>query len=228
MFRFSLHFRRIMRGYADVLCGGRGKSAPPHTVSTMRITFKFDPEKTLQVIAYLLRRSNSGLDKAKLMKLVYLADRATFIARGVPITGDRQYAMKLGPVPSNTLNLIDGELHPINERVYENIQLNNVRVTLSHDPGDNLLSAEEKAALDDVWRKHGHKPTIPLCRETHALPEYKETYVEDTSTLIPYETIARHSGNPARFRRGRPVISPETAAKMSPPFPPEKNLARKS
>nr|MBA3754029.1 SocA family protein [Nitrospira sp.] len=159
-----------------------------------------------------------------LMKLVYLADRASFIERGVPITGDSQYAMKLGPVPSNTLNLIDGELHPFYDKVYQFIQLNNVSVSLANDPGDRLLSADEKAALEGVWRQHGHKLTIPLCYETHRLPEYMETFVVGTSTLIPYETIAKHSGNPARFRLGRPVISPEMAVHIAPPFPAENNL----
>jgi hypothetical protein len=192
----------------------------------MQITFNFDTEKTLQALAYFLRKSNGGIDKAKLMKLVYLADRANFISRGVPITGDTPFAMKLGPVPSDTLNLVDGEFFPIYGDIYEHLQLMNVRVSLVKDPGDHRLSPEEKAELEAVWKEHGHKATIPLCYETHNLPEYRETYVDGTSMRIPYERIAMHSGNPQRFRKGRPVISPETAAAMRPPFRPENNLAR--
>ena len=190
----------------------------------MQISFRYNSGKALQAVAFLLRRAGGQLDKAKLMKLVYLADRASFIERGVPITGDRQVAMKLGPVPSNTLDLIEGEFHPVNERVYEHIHLNNVRVSLARDPGDDQLTPEEKTVLDAVWREHGHKDTIPLCYETHRLPEYRDAYVDGTSTTIPYEKIAQHSGNPARFRLGRPVISPEAAAQMRPPFPAENNL----
>lgn len=194
----------------------------------MQITFNFDPEKTLQVLAFFLRKSDAGIDKAKLMKLVYYADRASFIDRGIPMTGDSAYAMKLGPVPSDTLNLVDGELYPIYEKIYETLQLMNVRVSLVKDPGDHRLSADEKAELETVWKEHGHKETMSLCYETHRLPEYRETYVEGTSTRIPYERIAQHSGNPQRFRKGRPVISPEMAAAMPSPFPPERNLARQS
>lgn len=190
----------------------------------MQINFRFNPEKALQAVAYFLRKSNGPIDKAKLMKLVYYSDRKQFIASGAPVTGDKQYAMKLGPVPSNTLNLIDGEYYTINDAVYNFIQLNNYSVSLFHDPGDQLLSQEEKATLDSVWIEHGHKDTIPLCYETHRLPEYVDTYVEGTSTLIPYERIAKYSGNPERFRHGRPVISPEMAAAMRSPFPPESNL----
>jgi uncharacterized phage-associated protein len=194
----------------------------------MQIAFKFDAGKALQVLAYFLRKTNDGIDKAKLMKLVYLADRSNFIDHGTPITGDTPFAMKLGPVPSDTLDLIDGEFFPIYGDVYQNIQLINVRVSLVKDPGEHLLSDSEKAELEAVWKAHGHKPTFPLCRETHNLPEYRETYVEGTSTKIPYERIARHSGNPERFRKGRPVVSPEMAAAMRPPFLPEPDLARQS
>jgi uncharacterized phage-associated protein len=194
----------------------------------MQIAFAFDYPKTLQAVAFFLRKSNSGIDKAKLMKLIYLADRASFIDRGLPITGDSPYAMKLGPVPSNTLNMIDGEFSPVYGGVYEHITLMNVNVSLAKDPGEELLSNEEKESLEAIWKQHGHKKTIPLCYETHNLPEYRETFVEGTSTRIPYEVIARHSGNPARYRKGRPVISPEMAEMIKPPFPPEKNLHRSS
>jgi uncharacterized phage-associated protein len=192
----------------------------------MIIQFPYNEKKALQTVAYFLRRANGPIDKAKLMKLVYLADRANFIEHGAPITGDTQKAMKLGPVPSNTLSLIDGEYFPVYQDIYDHIQLVNVSVSLVKDPGNALLSRDEQATLDAVWTKHGHKPTIPFCYETHKLPEYVETFVEGTSTPIPYETIAQYSGNPARFRLGRPVISPEMAEKMPAPFPPERNLHR--
>jgi hypothetical protein len=190
----------------------------------MQISFRFNADKSLQVVAYFLRLANAPIDKAKLMKLVFLSDRQNFITHGLPITGDRQCAMKLGPVPSNTLDLVDGECYPINEKVYNYIQLNNYSVSLANSPGENLLSAEERSTLDLIWQQHGQKDTMPLCRETHRLPEYKDTYVEGTSTTIPYERIAKYSGNPARFRLGRPVISPEMAEKIVSPFPPESNL----
>jgi hypothetical protein len=192
----------------------------------MQITFPFNHEKALEAIAYLLRKANGSMDKAKLMKLVYLADKKAFIDRGLPITGDRQVAMKLGPVPSDTLNMVDGDLSPLYGDVYQFIELKNRLVTLTKNPGDQLLSADERADLDAMWLEHGHKETIPFCYETHKLPEYKETYVAGTSTTIPYELIAKHSGNPARFRLGRPVISPEMAEHIAPPFPAETNLCR--
>jgi uncharacterized phage-associated protein len=208
----------------DTLVSCRGQRDLVDGNNTMRISFNFDPEKTLQVVAFFLRRAGGPIDKAKLMKLVYLSDRAHFIEFGVPLTGDRQYAMKWGPVPSRTLDLIDGECDPANESVYNTIQLNNFSVSLAHDPGEGLLSTDEKTTMDRVWQEHGHKQTIPLCHETHRLPEYKAAYVEGTSKPIDYEQIAKYSNNPARYWLGRPVISPQTAAAMPCPFPPETDL----
>jgi uncharacterized phage-associated protein len=215
---------------ASRLCRNKvTKRDPPCSSGIMQIRFSYNIQKAIQAISVLLRCTNGkSMDKAKLMKLVYLADRAMFIQRGIPITGDQPFAMKLGPVPSNTLNLVDGDLYPIYAKVYNSIQLNNYTVSLHCDPGEDLLSEEEKVTLRAMWYEHGHKETIPLCYETHHLPEWKQNYVEGTSTPIPYEEIARHSGNPARFRLGRVVISPEMAEVIPSPFKPETDLVTPS
>jgi uncharacterized phage-associated protein len=193
----------------------------------MLIRFKYDIPKAIQAMAVLLRCADGkSIDKAKLMKLIYLADRAMFIQRGIPITGDQPFAMKLGPVPSKTMDLVEGDLHPIYQGIYKNLRLNNYTVSLVDDPGQNLLSDDELTALRTMWYEHGHKDTIPLCYETHHLPEWKERFKDGTSTPIPYEEIARHSGNPERYRLGRVVISPEMAEIMPSPLIPETNLAK--
>jgi hypothetical protein len=55
-------------------------------------------------------------------------------------------------------------------------------------------------------------------RRTHQLPEYKSRYVEGTSTPIPFEEIAKYSGQEKRYRHNRPVISVETASQIVCPF----------
>jgi uncharacterized phage-associated protein len=178
------------------------------------IRFKFSVEKALQVLAYFLK--DGAMDKAKLMKLVYLADREHFIETGTSITGDRLCAMPYGPVPSTTLDLVDGNIR--NSYVFKFIHIDNVRVSLANDPGDDQLSAPERETLRRVMRTHGSLKTWHLVHRTHKLPEYLSTYVKGTSTTIPFEEIARLSGNERRFRHNRPVITPETAAQMVCPF----------
>jgi len=187
------------------------------------ISFSFNIDKTIEALAYLLKRLGK-MDKAKLMKLVYLADRSHFIRHGYPITGDGQFAMQHGPVPSSTLDMINGNLMSAHGRVFRHIHVEDSQVELRQEPTGGLLDANERRVLDEVLAQHGNKPTWTLVRETHRLPEYAETYVEGTSKPIPYERIAKHSGSEARFRHGRPVISAETAARLNCPLPSDTDL----
>jgi uncharacterized phage-associated protein len=184
----------------------------------MSIRFQFNLGRAVQAMAYLLERIGAT-DKVKLMKLMYLADRAHYIDFGYPITGDRLVAMPLGPVPSTTLNALNGEIAGSQDRVFPFLHLDDVRVSLRKSPGTDQLGDSERAALDRVVQEHGAKDTWRLVRETHKLPEYVECYVEGTSRPIAYERIARVSGSDARYRKNRPVISREGAARMACPFP---------
>jgi uncharacterized phage-associated protein len=186
----------------------------------MQLKFRFNLDKTVQTIAYILQRVGTT-DKVKLTKLLYLADRSHFIRHGYPITGDDQYAMKKGPVPSLTLDALDGDYPGTAERLFPFIHIDDYRVSLNpgKSPGTNLLSDAERQTLDEIIATHGGKDKWELVNETHLLPEYVQTYVEGTSTRIPYERIASVCGDPDRFRLNRTVISLEAAAHMDCPYP---------
>ena len=183
------------------------------------IRFTWDPEKAIQAAAYLVQRLER-VDKVKLTKLLYLADREHFLQHGAPITGDEQYAMPKGPVPSKTLHLLDGEVVE-SGKLFQHLHQDDFTWTLRLDPGTGALAASEIAVLDAVLREHGQKDKWLLVNELHHSPEYVEVYREGTSTRIPYETILQHyeTGDGSRFRRGRPVVSSETMAAMRRPFP---------
>lgn len=198
------------------------RAIPPDPNIAVLISFRFNLAKSIAVVAYILEQLNAAVEKVKLMKLVYLADKAHFLRTGIPITGDRLCAMPWGPAPSLTLNAIDGELQP--QHVFKFIHTEDVWVSLRAKPADVVLSASELQTLNEVIKQHGHKPAWSLVKETHRLPEYENCYVEGTSRLIPFEKIAQYSGDESRFRHGRPVISPETAAAMECPFQPDPDL----
>ena len=91
-------------------------------------------------------------------------------------------------------------------------------------PTTNLLNDSERKTLDEVIQLHGSKYKWDLVNETHRLPEYARTYVPGTSKLISYETIAKFGGRENRYRHGRVVLSAESAAHMSCPYPPGDDL----
>ena len=184
------------------------------------IQFKWNSGKAIQATAYLVGKLGK-VDKVKLIKLLYIADRDHFLQHGAPITGDDQYALKKGPVPSTTLDMLDGDLR-VSEECFRHLHQDDFTFTVREDPKVDLLSASEIAVLDAVLKEHGSKDKWALVRETHEYPEYKETYRKGTSTLIAYETMLRcyETGDGRRFRHNRPVVSRETIANMECPFPP--------
>jgi uncharacterized phage-associated protein len=187
----------------------------------VRIRFQFDRQKAIQALVYLLRGLGGSADKAKLMKLLYIADRDSFLQHGCPITGDDQYAMPYGPVPSAALDLLYGEYED-SDQMYRYLGVVNSRVAIGADPGDDRLSPEDKQVLDRVLDQYGGMRTWDLVRRTHEFPEYKECYSEGSSRRIPYETMLRvyETGDGSRFRLGRPVVPEATMRRMECPFPP--------
>ena len=185
----------------------------------MPISFHFDLDKALEAMAYIVRRL-VRVEKVKLMKLLYLADRESFLKNAHPITGDALCAMPWGPVPSACLDAVDGELWPAerNDRIFELFHVEDNVVALKHAPSTSLLDDAEKAVLDEVLKQHGATPPWVLVRQTHAFPEYREVYVEGTSRPIPFEMILKHYGSEDQYRHDRPVVSGQMAVHMISPF----------
>ena len=185
----------------------------------MPITFHFDLDKALEAMAYIVRCLNR-VEKVKLMKLLYIADRESFLKNGYPITGDILCAMPWGPVPSESLNAVDGELWPAerNDRVLAVLRVEDNVVTLKSTPSTSLLEHTEISVLDDVLKEHGATPPWRLVDQTHAYPEYREVYVERSSRPIPFEIILKHYGTENQYRHNRPVVSERMAAHMVSPF----------
>jgi uncharacterized phage-associated protein len=182
------------------------------------IRFNFDLPKAIQAMAYFILRLG-GVEKVKLMKLIYIADKQSFLDDGHPITGDRLCAMRWGPVPSDCLRAVNGELWPKPDEAFEYLHVDDNFVSVKKDPGMQLVSASERATLDSVFAIHSAKDKWKLVGETHRFPEYVEAYVEGTSKLISYESLLRHSGRADLFLLGRPVVSLDTLAHMVRPFP---------
>lgn len=191
----------------------------PGMASPMRIAFPFNLDKAIQSIAYLISRLGP-IEKVKLMKLVYIADRNHFIRFGHPITGSNQVAMDYGPVPSPCLAALDGEgSNP--DAVFQALHIENVTVSLHGNAPDlSSLDDQDRATLDQVVLQFGRAPAWDLVKHTHKFPEYEEVYVQGTSTPITYEAMLRHYGGDQGYRYNRPVVSEAMQTHMMSPFRP--------
>lgn len=182
----------------------------------MEIHFKFNLEKSVEAIAYLIHRMGP-IDKVALVKLLYVADRNHFIRCGYPITGSRLVAMDKGPLPSECLKLINGEMgNPEAFSKHLASQGNSVRVLVV--PKFEHLEKSEKRTLDLAVDAFGSASTWDLVEYTHKFPEWIEVYIRGTSKPITFEKILEHWGGENKFHHGRPVLSRETQARMVSPF----------
>lgn len=103
----------------------------------MQLRFNF--EKSLQAAGVLLRLEEGRMPYLRLLELLYIADREMLAESASPITGDRVYAMKFGPVPSHIYALIEGGGSRLGE--WERcIQTQGYAVKLAGDPGRGKLS----------------------------------------------------------------------------------------
>lgn len=177
------------------------------------IRFEFNPEAAKQAAGFFLTRLQGRADRAKLMKLLYLADRESFLTHGSPITGDSQWALPYGPVPSCTLDMLS-----MNNCGTEIASVGN-QFVLNADLGTSALSPSNVAVLNSVFNAYGSWQTWKLVDETHRFPEYVECAIQGSSARIPYECIlVKHGASRGRVRQGYPVIGLDMSSQMSCPF----------
>lgn len=150
----------------------------------------FREDKTTQMAARFLQLAGKRLPYIQLLKLLYLADKQMLTQHGKPITYDRWYAMKYGPVLSSTYNLIKEN----NQSEYWSnyIQTANYDVVLCSDPGSDALSAAEDRIIEAVFEEHKNRDLWQMVDVTHQLPEWENP--GDTSKEMTYEEVLRVGG----------------------------------
>lgn len=150
-------------------------------MSSVNTTTKndFKNRKIVQVLGYLLRlcyeKGVFCLDKIKLIKMVWLADRINIRRNATTITGDNYYAMPFGPVASYTLDLINN--HQIDKDIQQYAREFfdqcdggvEIKVTASDF---EYLSEEEKQNLQKSFDILYPKDSRTISDESHKFPEW--------------------------------------------------------
>ena len=168
---------------------------PDDTPNFMLPVVGFQAEKAAQIAAYFATLAGDyGIEKLKLIKLIYLAERLFLKEHGFPMLFDELYSLRNGPVCSNTLNGIDGKVQ--NDVWAPRISRNGNlifpvrRVTR---PDLDEVSDAEMAALDAVWEEFRAYTASGIRNWTHKhLPEYVE--VEEGRLPIDYSDLFKEFG----------------------------------
>jgi uncharacterized phage-associated protein len=154
--------------------------------SGMGVSFTFDPEKAAAAIAWLASRNLPDLSKGKICKLLFLADKHHLVRFGRPITGDRICAMKDGPVPSHTLNMLNQALagaEPADSLLSGAVTINRTFANPHFEAKDfrlgDFLSESDLEALNSIAQTYGGKTFSELRRITHDMPAYNKAWHED-------------------------------------------------
>jgi uncharacterized phage-associated protein len=163
----------------------------------MEGTRMFTERKAGQMAAYLLRAAGaSSMNLMKLVKLMYLADRACLDRHERSISNNAPFSMDFGPVLSNTLNLLRGKRKSADWESYISKDVGHsvglADESLLHEGLQigvcfGKLSRAEIKILEEVHSRYGHMNEFDLSEYTHKLPEWKNPH--GSSIPIKVETI---------------------------------------
>src|SRR3989344_147428 len=143
----------------------------------MKTLLEFDYKKAIQAINYLSQKEGGRIDKLKLIKLIYFADRYHIRKYGRPIINDVYFAMPLGAVGSSVkdiagfLNLPEEELNYAKKFID-----GEEKYTIKSISGTDLdiFSKSDVEALDFAYSNFGGYKASKLVDICHAYPEWEK------------------------------------------------------
>ena len=154
--------------------------------------FVFDERRAAQAAARLLDKHGGTMPWLKLVKLLYLADRASLVEGGYPITGDRFVSLRHGPALSRVLDLIKDDC-PAEDSIWHGcVVRERFDARLASPAESKRLSDVDRDVLDSVFETYGCLKEWDVVARTHALPEWKDP--GDSAIPIEPEDILRYSG----------------------------------
>ena len=149
------------------------------------ITFPYDRNKATQAILWLLHRHGGSMDKLKLVKLLFYADREHLARYGRPIVGGQYWAMDLGPVSGELKTHVDSATA---EAALPFEGRGDYEFIAKEPPNEDELSESDMEILDEIYSQYSHIDSIKLSTMTHELNVYKKNKPERGSRKpVSYE-----------------------------------------
>lgn len=164
----------------------------------MPVQFSFDFDKFLAALQFMAAKGVPELDKYKICKLLFLADKYHLVKYGRPIIGDRYFALPYGPVPSEVLdllnafsiaepNLSDTRFQAMTANLELDRKYQNPRISTKVSPAFQVLSKSDLMALDYVIANFGSKGFGELLGLTHTMYAYRAAWERKPSGPMQYE-----------------------------------------
>jgi uncharacterized phage-associated protein len=153
----------------------------------------FDSQKAAQIAAFFAAQQ-PNIEKLKLIKLIYLAEREFVARHGHPMLYDELYSLKDGPICSSALNGINGEIDRDYWSKFIALHGRNVATVrpIKRDDLDEISDAELNV-LEETWKKFGPLSVGQIRQWTHDhCPEYTE--VKSGRVPISYSDLPQAVG----------------------------------
>jgi hypothetical protein len=171
---------------------------------------RFDERKTAAAAGVLLLEAGGAMDYIRLIKLLYLADRESWLRFNRPITGDSYVSMKYGPVLSRTLDLVKSEASPEDDvsagpwaRL---IARDRYAVRLKGQPDLGPLSDAEVEILKEAHRLFEQTDKWRLCDLTHGLPEWHDPQ-GSAAAIYPEDILKALGKSPEEMEEARQLAA---------------------
>ena len=138
---------------------------------------RYREDKATQAAAIFIRNEGGTLNHMKLIKLLYLAERAALQSWARPITFDTLVSMDHGPVLSITLDRINSQPNPKEPRYWNRFISerggDGHELRLLREVPEDQLSPAEVELLGKTYQEFGQKDQWELEEYTHTLPEWR-------------------------------------------------------
>ncbi len=155
----------------------------------------FRSRKAAQLCAHFAVKEGGTIEKLKLIKLVYLAERQCLEEWHRPLLFDELFSLPHGPICSSTLNGINGNIH---EGIWDDFVARNGNeiVAMKRFERDSLdeISDAEFDVIEATWSRFGDMTASQLRNYTHA---HCAEYTETTGRIpISYRELLEAVGTP--------------------------------
>ena len=169
----------------------------------MKTLLEFDYKKAVQAINYLAKKEGGKIDKLKLIKLIYFADRYHIRKYGRPIINDAYIAMPLGAVGSSVKDIAGfSDFLADEERSYSEkfiVKEKGYLIKSIADTDLDVFSKSDIEAIDFAYNKFGGYKASKLVDICHKYPEWEKfkKALESKETTRENMNYLDFFGNPA-------------------------------
>lgn len=145
--------------------------------------------KAIQAVNYFARKpKGNSIDKLKVIKLLWIADRYHLLKYGRTISGDRYHAMPHGPVASTMY----GSINPVSDDYtsqFLRTEKHSVRSLADCDL--SMFSKSDLEVMESVWETFGKLNGGQLRMMSHEFPEWKrfEDYLNSPVRLNSFPMV---------------------------------------